>query len=65
MLLDWQGHEALVDPMCGSGSFLLEGALLAQCQAPGLNRPFAFMDWPGYRPAVYKEGRCSKFFDRY
>lgn len=53
MLLDWQGHEALVDPMCGSGSFLLEGALLARRQAPGLNRLFAFMAWPGYRPGLW------------
>ena len=53
MLLGWQGHEALLDPMCGSGSFLLEGALLAQCQAPGLKRPFAFMNWPGYRPGLW------------
>jgi putative N6-adenine-specific DNA methylase len=53
MLLDWQGREALVDPMCGSGSFLLEGALLARRQAPGLNRPFAFMAWPGYRHGLW------------
>jgi putative N6-adenine-specific DNA methylase len=53
MLLDWQGHEALVDPMCGSGSFLLEGALLARRQAPGLNRRFAFMAWPGYRNGLW------------
>ena len=53
MLLGWQGHAPLVDPMCGSGSFLLEAALLARRQAPGLHRPFAFMAWPGYRQGLW------------
>jgi len=53
MLLDWQGHETLVDPMCGSGSFPVEAALLARRQAPGLSRPFAFMAWPGYRTGLW------------
>lgn len=52
-LLDWQGAAPLTDPMCGSGSFLLEGALLAQNQAPGLNRSFAFMHWPGFRDGLW------------
>ena len=54
MLLDWNGAKPLTDPMCGSGSFLLEGALLARQQAPGLNRSFAFMNWPGYREGLWK-----------
>ncbi len=54
MLLDWNGTVPLVDPMCGSGSFLLEGALLARQQAPGLNRSFAFANWPGYREGLWK-----------
>ena len=53
LLLGWNGGEALVDPMCGSGSFLIEAALLARRQAPGLNRSFAFMAWPGYRPGLW------------
>lgn len=40
------GPEALLDPMCGSGTFLIEAALLAARQAPGLNRPFAGEQWP-------------------
>ena len=54
MLLEWSGTVPLVDPMCGSGSFLLEGAMLARKQAPGLNRSFAFMAWPGYREGLWK-----------
>lgn len=52
-LLGWTGTAPLADPMCGSGSFLLEGALLARMQAPGLNRAFAFMHWPGYREGLW------------
>lgn len=53
MLLDWNGTTPLADPMCGSGSFLIEGALLARQQAPGLHRVFAFMHWPGYREGLW------------
>lgn len=53
MMLDWKVTTPLADPMCGSGSFLLEGALLARQQAPGLNRAFAFMAWPGYRKGLW------------
>jgi putative N6-adenine-specific DNA methylase len=53
MLLGWNGTSPLADPMCGSGSFLLEGALLARQQAPGLDRSFAFMNWPGYREGLW------------
>lgn len=54
LLLNWDGSEALFDPMCGSGSFPLEGVLIAKHQAPGLNRLFAFMAWPGYRKGLWK-----------
>jgi putative N6-adenine-specific DNA methylase len=53
MLLGWDVNKPLSDPMCGSGSFLLEGALLARQQAPGLNRSFAFMNWPGFRQGLW------------
>lgn len=52
-LLDWNGGEPLADPLCGTGTFLLEGALLAVRRVPGLQRPFAFMDWPGYRAGLW------------
>ena len=43
-------HSAmpLVDPMCGSGSFSLEAAMMAKCMAPGSKREFAFTGWPAY-----------------
>ena len=40
---------ALVDPMCGSGTLLLEGALIAGDIAPGLLRPhYGFLRWRGH-----------------
>jgi putative N6-adenine-specific DNA methylase len=43
------GHvatEPLWDPMCGSGTLLVEGALAARRMAPGLGRRFDAEDWP-------------------
>lgn len=41
-LAGWQPGEALFDPMCGSGTFLMEAALMSLNRAPGLGRSFAF-----------------------
>ncbi|PKO55502.1 MAG: RNA methyltransferase, partial [Betaproteobacteria bacterium HGW-Betaproteobacteria-21] len=41
-LTGWQPGEALIDPMCGSGTFLLEAAQMALDIAPGLGRKFGF-----------------------
>lgn len=38
----WQTDEVLLDPMCGSGTFLIEAAQMALDIAPGLGRRFAF-----------------------
>lgn len=42
----YTGDEPLVDPMCGSGTFLIEAALIAQRRAPGLFRDFSVERWP-------------------
>ncbi len=44
----WKFSEPLVDPLCGSGTILIEAALLARGIAPGIKRRFAFMDWPAF-----------------
>ena len=43
---DWNGDVPLSDPMCGSGTILIEGARLARLIAPGRDRSFAFLRWP-------------------
>lgn len=56
--LGWDGVSSLVDPLCGSGTIVIEGALMALGRAPGSQRPFAFMDWPRFR-----EGRWRLLLD--
>ncbi|MGE4580106.1 MAG: bifunctional 23S rRNA (guanine(2069)-N(7))-methyltransferase RlmK/23S rRNA (guanine(2445)-N(2))-methyltransferase RlmL [Desulfuromonadales bacterium] len=47
---------ALVDPMCGSGTLVLEAALMAADIAPGLSRPyFGFLGWQGHDDAVWQD----------
>ncbi len=41
-LVGWTAAQPLLDPMCGSGTFLLEAALIARNIPPGLGRRFAF-----------------------
>jgi 23S rRNA G2445 N2-methylase RlmL len=45
----WKGDCPLYDPMCGSGTILIEGAWLAARRAPNLDRRFGFERWPGFR----------------
>lgn len=44
----WDGASPLIDPFCGSGTIPIEAALQAYHIPPGLNRPFAFMNWPSF-----------------
>lgn len=47
---------ALVDPMCGSGTLLIEGALMAAGAAPGLRRGyFGFLGWMKHDYALWKQ----------
>ncbi len=55
----WPGIFAaggvLVDPMCGSGTFLAEGALIAADAAPALDRDyFGFTGWRGHDVALWE-----------
>lgn len=45
-LAGYDPTQALLDPMCGSGTFLIEGAMMALGKAPGAHRSFAFEGWP-------------------
>jgi len=53
----YDGGEALLDPMCGSGTLVLEGAEIATRRAPGRARQFAFEAWPGHEPGRLAELR--------
>ncbi len=56
-LSGWDRASPLVDPMCGSGTLLIEAAMLAADRAPGLNRHFAFERWPDFEPALWRRVR--------
>lgn len=43
----WAGDSTFLDPLCGSGTIPIEAAMIARRLPPGLNRTFAFHDWPG------------------
>lgn len=45
MLTPWKKDRILVDPFCGSGTFLIEAAMMASNMAPGMNRSFLAEDW--------------------
>jgi len=49
MRAGYTGDEPLVDPMCGTGTFALEAALMAKRIPPGWFREFAFSGWPAFR----------------
>jgi 23S rRNA (guanine2445-N2)-methyltransferase / 23S rRNA (guanine2069-N7)-methyltransferase len=55
---DWPRLAAagapLVDPMCGSGTLVIEAALMAADRAPGLGREyFGFLGWRGHEAAMW------------
>jgi putative N6-adenine-specific DNA methylase len=50
----WDATSPLLDPFCGSGTLPIEAALLALGLAPGRNRRFAFMDWPGFDAKIWQ-----------
>ncbi len=46
LMAGWKGQSDFYDPMCGSGTILIEAALIAQNIAPGMFRKgFAFEKW--------------------
>lgn len=54
MLSGWQPGEPLLDPMCGSGTFLLEAAMMALRIAPGSYRKFGFEKLKNFDQGAWK-----------
>ncbi len=57
MLAGYSGASILADPMCGSGTFSLEGAMIANKIPAGWFRKFAFEAWPCFRPEMWNHIR--------
>lgn len=52
----YDGSRPLIDPMCGSGTFAIEAAMIALNKAPGLIRKnYAFMLWLDYEKGLYEK----------
>ncbi|UOO88047.1 THUMP domain-containing protein [Vitreoscilla massiliensis] len=55
MLAGYDGSQAFIDPMCGSGTIAIEAALIAKHQAPGLYRRFGFEKLQGFQAEVWSK----------
>ncbi|MDU8910445.1 class I SAM-dependent RNA methyltransferase [Aestuariicoccus sp. MJ-SS9] len=70
----YRGTEPVADPMCGSGTFVIEAAEIAAGLAPGRSRAFAFERLASFNPAAWsalrgsvaghETGLCFHGFDR-
>jgi putative N6-adenine-specific DNA methylase len=54
---EYRPGMALADPFCGSGTLVIEGALLSRRIAPGQGRSFAFQHWPSVGSGPLEQAR--------
>lgn len=63
----WNGGMPVLDPMCGSGTFLVEAALIAHNMPANIYREsFAFFNWKGFEEELFvkiREGLLSRAKD--
>jgi len=56
LLAGWKGQSDFYDPMCGSGTLLIEAALIARNIAPGVYRKgFAFEKWANFDADLFED----------
>lgn len=54
MMTGWKGETDFIDPMCGSGTLLIEAAMIARNMSPGIFRKeFAFEKWPDFNQELF------------
>ncbi len=68
LMSGWRGDSPFVDPMCGSGTFLIEAALIAANINPGIyRRGFAFERWKDFDAelfeSIYNDDSAEREFD--
>ncbi len=67
LLTGWHGEKDFLDPMCGSGTLLIEAAMIAKGIPPGMYRKsFGFEQWPDFDQKLFGEiynGDYEKEFD--
>ncbi len=56
LLTGWHGEKDFFDPMCGSGTLLIEAAMIAKGIPPGMYRKsFGFEHWPDFNEELFAE----------
>ncbi|WP_300282541.1 THUMP domain-containing class I SAM-dependent RNA methyltransferase [Peptacetobacter sp.] len=60
-LTPWRPGRTLVDPMCGSGTILIEAAMMGLNMAPGLNREFISEKWRSIDKKIWWDTRREAF----
>jgi len=56
LLSGWEGESNFIDPMCGSGTLVIEAATLTKNISPNLKRKkFGFMNWDSFDQKLYNE----------
>ncbi len=56
LMTGWKGETDFIDPMCGSGTLLIEAALIAKNMAPGVFRKeYAFEKWADFDKDLFDE----------
>ena len=54
LMTGWKGDTDFIDPMCGSGTLIIEAALIARNIAPGVFRKeYAFEKWPDFDAELF------------
>lgn len=60
-LSGWNGDESLTDPMCGSGTIVIEAAMLAKNILPGeIRQGYGFQKWKNYNEAIFRNIKDQK-----
>jgi putative N6-adenine-specific DNA methylase len=55
-LSGWKGNVPLTDPMCGSGTIVIEAAMMAKNILPGqIRKNYAFQKWKNYDSAIFEK----------
>lgn len=57
LLSFWDRDRLLIDPMCGSGTILIEASMIGRRMAPGLRRAFAAERWPAVGAVHWQAAR--------
>ena len=64
LLSGWEPGQAMLDPMCGSGTFLIEASMMALNQMPGLRRNFGFENWKNLDSKLLKQIKSAYESDK-